>query len=151
MVSIDTAAVLAGALDNHHRARVLAVSAPHAGDWLYALPISNCGLRLDDGTIRVAVGLRFGINLWQPHPCCCGTLVDCRDTHGLARKLSSGRQARHRPINDLVGRYPVHQTGRYPVHQGTCRAFKIRRQTPGRSHPHTLTGRQEPNLGCYCS
>src|SRR6266516_1291602 len=54
LLATDTAAVLAGAPDNHHRVRVLAVSAPHAGDWLYALPISNCGLRLDDETIRVA-------------------------------------------------------------------------------------------------
>ena len=103
-LDIDSAAVLAGALDNHHRARVLAVSAPHAGDWLYALPISNCGLRLDDETIRVAVGLRLGINLCQPHPCNCGTRVDSRGTHGLACKLSSGRMARHHHINDLIWR-----------------------------------------------
>ena len=29
------------ALDNHHRARLLATAAPHSGDWLHALPISN--------------------------------------------------------------------------------------------------------------
>ena len=103
-ISCDTAAVLAGALDNHHRARVLAVSAPHTGDWLHALPISNCGLRLDDESIRVAVGLRLGINLCQPHTCSCGTLVDSRGTHGLACKMSSGRMARHHYINDLVWR-----------------------------------------------
>jgi len=100
----DTAAVLAGAIDNHHRARVLAVSAPHAGDWLFALPISNCGLRLDDESIRVAVGLRLGINLCQPHTCSCGANVDSRGTHGLACKMSSGRMARHHYFNDLVWR-----------------------------------------------
>src|SRR5688572_26976040 len=104
ITATDIAAVLSGAIDNHHRARVLAVSAPHAGDWLYALPISNCGLRLDDETIRVAVGLRLGINLCQPHPCSCGTLVDARGTHGLVYKLSSGRMARHHHNNDLVWR-----------------------------------------------
>src|SRR5688572_25352750 len=104
ITATDIAAVLSGAIDNHHRARVLAVSAPHAGDWLYALPISNCGLRLDDETIRVAVGLRLGINLCQPHPFSCGTLVDSRGTHGLSRKLSSGRMARHHHLNDLIWR-----------------------------------------------
>ena len=79
----------------------MSVTAPHAGDWLHALPISNCGLRLDDETIRVVVGLRLGINLYQPHPCCCGILVHCRGTHGLACKWSSGRMARHHHINDL--------------------------------------------------
>src|SRR5206468_3480622 len=64
----------------------------------------NCGLRLDDETLRVAVGLRLGLNLCQPHPCPCGKLVDSRGTHGLACKLSSGRSARHHHINDLIWR-----------------------------------------------
>lgn len=43
--------------DATSKARLLAVSAPHSGDWLHAIPIANCGLRLDDEAIRVAVGL----------------------------------------------------------------------------------------------
>ena len=120
-LATDIAAVLSGAIDNHHRARVLAVSTTHAGDWLYALPISNCGLRLDDKTNRVAVDLRLGINLCQPHPCSCGTLVDARGTHGLACKLSSGRMARHHHINDLVWR-ALQCAG---IYQGTSRPFQI--------------------------
>jgi len=46
-------------LDTYDQARLKAVSAPHAGGWLYALPITSCGLRLDDEAIRVAVGLRL--------------------------------------------------------------------------------------------
>ena len=100
----DKAAVLDSAPDSHHRARLLAVAAPHAGDWLHALPISSCGLRLDDEAIRVAVGLRLGLNICQLHPCPCGTQVDARGTHGLSCKLSSGRMARHHQINDLIWR-----------------------------------------------
>ena len=55
-----------------------------SSDWLHALQISSCGLHMDDEAIRVAVGLRLGINLCQPHQCPCGTLVDARGTHGLA-------------------------------------------------------------------
>jgi len=42
------------------RASFLAASSQHSGDWLFALPIASCGLRLDDEAVRVAVGLRLG-------------------------------------------------------------------------------------------
>ena len=45
----------------------LSASSPHSGDWLYALPITSCGLRLDDEAVRVAVGLRLGSSLCVPH------------------------------------------------------------------------------------
>ena len=64
----------------------------------------SCGLRLDDEAIRVAVGLRLGLNICQPHPCSCGTQVDARGTHGLSCKLRSGRMARHHHLNDLIER-----------------------------------------------
>ena len=45
----------------------LASVAPHSGDWLLALPIANCGLRLEDEAVRVAVGMRLGLTLCVPH------------------------------------------------------------------------------------
>jgi len=90
--------------DDHNKARLAAVSASHSGDWLHALPISSCGLRLDNEAIRVAVGLRLGINLCVPHPCPCGADVDARGTHGLACKRNAGRITRHHQLNDLVWR-----------------------------------------------
>ena len=103
-IEIDKNIVLSGAQDNHHRARVLAVCARHARDWLHSSPISSYGLRLDNEMIRVAVGLRLGVNLCQPHPCPCGTQVDARGTQGMACKQSTGRIARHHHINGLIYR-----------------------------------------------
>ena len=70
----DKAAVLegrrvleAGAKDPSDRARILAVTSEHAGDWLNALPITSCGLRLVDEAVRIGVGLRLGLQICEPH------------------------------------------------------------------------------------
>ena len=34
--------------NDYDKARLLAASAKHSADWLNALPITSCGLRLDD-------------------------------------------------------------------------------------------------------
>ena len=86
------------------RARLLAVSAPHSGDWLNAMPISSCGLRLDDEAIRVAVGLRLGTRLCAPHTCVCSAPVDPNGTHGLSCKKDSARILRHNALNDIIHR-----------------------------------------------
>ena len=80
------------------------MSAPHSGDWLHAIPISSCGLRLDDEAVRVAVGLRLGAKLCEPHVCPCGSKVDPEGTHGLACRRSSGRPTRHHVLNDMIWR-----------------------------------------------
>ena len=90
--------------DERDMARLHAVRSPHSGDWLHALPISACGLRLDDETVRVAVGLRLGADICEPHICPCGSLVDSRGTHGLSCRSSAGRSSRHAQINELVWR-----------------------------------------------
>ena len=86
--------------ERHHRARLLALSVPHSGDWLHALPLSVCGLWMDDETVRVAVGLRLGAKLCEPHQCPCGTRVESQGTHGLSCRRSAGRATRHHTIND---------------------------------------------------
>ena len=60
----------------------MASSSKHSDDWLYATPISSCGLRLDDEAIRIAIGLRLGVDCnCEPHSCVCGELVDVRGSH----------------------------------------------------------------------
>lgn len=92
------------AQDPYNKARLAAASAPHSGDWLHALPVSACGLKLDDEALRVAVGLRLGVNLCIPHQCPCGLLVDANASHTLSCKLAFGRMARHQSINDIIYR-----------------------------------------------
>jgi len=103
-IAKDKALVMSSASSNLDKARLLAISANHSSDWLYALPISACGLRLDDEAIRIAVGLRLGLELCQVHTCPCGHTVDTRGTHGLSCRQSVGRTARHQQLNDFVYR-----------------------------------------------
>ena len=66
------------------RAWLLSVKSPHSNDWLHALPLSGCGLRLDDRAIHIAVCLRLGANIYEPHQCPCGAPFDARGLHGLS-------------------------------------------------------------------
>jgi len=52
----------------------------------------------------VAVGLRLGTSLCEPHTCICGTAVNVLGTHGLACKRSAGRIGRHQFLNDILWR-----------------------------------------------
>ena len=89
-IMADQAVVMSAFADNFNIARLLAASAPHSSDWLHALPLSNCGLRLDNEAVRVAVDLRLGTSLCKPHECPCGKQVDARGTHGLSCKQGAG-------------------------------------------------------------
>ena len=88
----------------YHKARLLAAAAPHSGDWLHTLPISACGLHLDDNAIRVAVGLRLGCAICEAHSCPCGATVDPLGQHALSCKKHPGRTQRHAWLNDLIHR-----------------------------------------------
>ena len=103
-VRIDRELVWKANGDRYNRARLLAASAPHSGDWIHTHPISSCGLRLDNEAIRVAVGLRLGLAICEPHPCICGDVCDARGSHSLSCRRSAGRIARHQQLNDLVHR-----------------------------------------------
>ncbi len=94
--------LLATQTDPYHQARFLATSAAHKGDWLHAVPISTCGLRLNDDAIRIAAGMRLGVDLCHPHQCLCGAMVDTRAIHAFSCKSNPGRSQRHHFINDVI-------------------------------------------------
>ena len=98
--------LLAECKDSVSCARLLATScSKESGGWLNALLISALSLRLDDDTVRIAVGLRLGIPLCKPHTCCmCGANVDCTATHGLSCQGSPGRHHNHAAINTIIHR-----------------------------------------------
>ena len=86
------------------KARLMAVASPHSSDWLNAIPMAPLGLKLDDNSLRVAVGLRLGTKLCEAHTCICGQLVDPFGRHGLSCKNAKGTHPRHSHVNDLIKR-----------------------------------------------
>jgi len=102
--SLERQAVTSSLSDATDIALLLSVTSPHSSDWLHALPLSGCGLRLDDRAIHIAVGLGLGANICEPHQCPCGASVDARGLHGLSCRGGNDRSARHHNLNDLVWR-----------------------------------------------
>ena len=97
--------LLKNTTDQLNRARLLAATCKESGAWLNALPITSLGLRMDDTTIRISMGLRLGIPLCRNHLCQqCGAEVSQFATHGLSCKRSAGRHYRHSAINDIIHR-----------------------------------------------
>jgi hypothetical protein len=96
--------LLSSLTSDHDQARLKAVFSPHSGDWLNAPPITSVGLRLDDETLRIAVGFRLGSPLCLPHLCPCGASVDESGVHSLSCRRSAGRHQRHSLINNIICR-----------------------------------------------
>ena len=69
-------------VDDYDKARLLTAASRHSADWLHAVPITSCGLQLDD----------------DAHMCCCGAQVDVRDSHALSCKQSSNHLIRHKQL-----------------------------------------------------
>ena len=71
--------------DRSSRAHLLVVATKELGSWFNAPPISSVCLRMGDDVMHVAVGLRLGVALCEPHQCHhCQADVDCRSTHVLS-------------------------------------------------------------------
>ena len=95
---------LLDASDQVMRARILAASRRESGLWLHALPVLTLGTLLEPETFRIAVALRVGAKVCEPHKCRCGREMDALGLHGLSCKFSAGRHPRHSALNEIVKR-----------------------------------------------
>ena len=97
-----------GLLENANqldRDRLLAASQPYTAAWMQAVPVSSLGLHLDADAVRVAVALRLGAPVCEPHACRqCSRPVSRLGHHGLSCKRSAGRFSRHANLNDVLKR-----------------------------------------------
>ena len=85
----------------------------------------------DDETVRVAVGLRLGLEICSPHCCPCGAHACSRGTHALSCKKSMGKMCRHQELNDVIHRALVNaQIPSIKEPTGTC---KDRKRPDGRT------------------
>ena len=90
-------------MENYDMSWLLASASKYSGDWLRAISVSSCGLRLDDEAIRIAVG--FASRHLRTPFLCCGAMVDVRGPHDLSCKRSFGRLMRHNHLNDIIRRF----------------------------------------------
>jgi len=104
ITSKSKAACVSSLTNERELATFRAAEMRHSGDWLLTLPISSCGLRLEDDAVRIAVALRLGLNICLPHQCKCGSEVDAFGSHAFICKHASGKGARHAAINDIIAR-----------------------------------------------
>ena len=74
------------------------------GALLNVLPVPHLGTKLDDTTVRVAIGLRLGANIIEEHRCICVASVHRNGTHGLSCRKSGGRIPRHQAANETLRR-----------------------------------------------
>ena len=92
--------LLENACDDEDRVRLLATTCKESGAWLNALSISSAGLRLDDDSFRIAIGLRLGSSICSSHVCRhCNEPVGNLRRHGFSCRWSEGRLYRHAALN----------------------------------------------------
>ena len=85
--------------------RLLACMARESGVWLDVFANKSLGLRMDDETIRIVVGLRLGLPICSPYVChLCSEDVDVFATHGLSCRRSEGRHFHHSIFIDIIHR-----------------------------------------------
>ena len=86
------------------RARLLAAADRDSGCWLNVVPIPVLGTYLKPEELRIAISLRVGAQVCQPHTCKCRRPVDTLGHHLLSCRFNEGRHPRHAALNDTVCR-----------------------------------------------
>jgi len=71
---------------------------------LNALPLASVRLKMENSTVRIAVGLRLGAPVVISHVCVCGKTVTVDGHYGLSCRFGSGLHSRHNQVNDLFCR-----------------------------------------------
>ena len=94
--------LLDSASDARTKARLLSVSSSESGAWLGALPVPSLDTKLDNESLRIALGLRLGVPIVVKHTCVCGSKVDVFGTHGLSCRDSGRRIPRHVVVNETI-------------------------------------------------
>jgi len=97
-------ALLNSASDAKTKACLLSVASSESGAWLGALPVPFLGIKLDDESLRIALGLRLGVPIVVEHKCVCRANVDVFGTHGLSCRHSGGCIPWHAAVNESVRR-----------------------------------------------
>ena len=84
--------LLDSASDARTKARLLSASSSESGAWFGALPVPSLGTKLDNESLRIALGLRLGVPIVVEHTCVCGSKVDVFGTQcrGGSRILLRG-------------------------------------------------------------
>ena len=89
--------------DQVSRARLMATALKeNGGAWLNASPVSSLGTLLDPESLRVAIALSVGSDVYIPHSCRCVGRMDSIGLHGLFCKCSAGRFSRNSVMNDVI-------------------------------------------------
>ena len=136
-------AFLSNCNDEVSRACLLTVCSSQSGAWLSALPVSSLGLQMSNDTIWIAISLRVGAAICQPHSCVfCGRGVDQLGHHDLSCTSRMHYTPQHPQQHHLP--LPGHSKGAFS--SGTNRAMPCRWKSP-RCHQDPVVTRDIPSLG----
>jgi len=88
------------------RARLNAVSLPHAGDWLLVPPIQGLNFKFSPSEFRDLVRYRLGIQVFEKGSACpmpkCKEFNDTMGDHAVVCSSTGQRIARHNAVRDVL-------------------------------------------------
>ena len=89
-------------VSDKEKTRIECCSSPGSGDWLYAVPASSLGLKLDSEQTRISLSLRLGAPVSLPHQCVSSAVSDEFGIHALSCRRLTSRFARHTEVNQII-------------------------------------------------
>ena len=106
------------------------------------------GLRMDNSTIRIAVGLRLGVPFCNSHTCRhCGSHVNDLATHGLSCRWSEGRHSRHSNLYGIIHR--ALSAAKIPSRLEPSGVARSDGKRPDGYFNGSLERGETPCVGCY--